>query len=75
MIKFIGYSCIFLFGISSATTSIAQKPDWIKLQNDLKELFEYRAMKTSLKSAFLQVKNIKEEKLPKKSLKSFLDEC
>ena len=32
-------------------------------------------MKASLKSAFLEVTQIKEGKLPKKTMKEFLDEC
>lgn len=49
--------------------------DWENIQKELKELEEYRSMKSGLKSAFLQVQAIKEGKLPRKTLESFLDEC
>ena len=49
--------------------------EWEAIQKDLKELFEYRTMKLNLKSALTQVQQMKEGKLPKKSLKTFLDEC
>ena len=49
--------------------------DWQEIQTDLKELLQYRYMKKSLSSAFTEVKQIKEGKLPRKTLKEFLDEC
>lgn len=49
--------------------------EWEKIQVDLNELLEYRTMKESLKSAFSQVREIKQGELPKKTLKRFLDEC
>lgn len=48
--------------------------DWKNIQQDMKELEEYRAMKSGLKSALLEVEAIKSGELEKKTLKNFLAE-
>jgi hypothetical protein len=48
--------------------------DWEKIQASLEELAGYREMRQSLKRAFQEVKEIKSGKLPKKTLKNFLNE-
>lgn len=49
--------------------------DWELIQDELKDLLEYRRMKASLKSAFKEVKQIQSGKLPRRTMKTFLDEC
>ena len=49
--------------------------DWELVQDGLKELLEYRKMKASLKSAFTEVKQIQAGKIPRRTMKTFLDEC
>ena len=47
---------------------------WEKIEQALKSLNDFRNMKSSLKSAFVEVGQIRNGKLPKKTLKEFLDE-
>jgi len=49
--------------------------EWNQLQKEIRELLEYKSMKSSLKTAFSEVKKIRSGQLPKTSLSSFLDEC
>lgn len=49
--------------------------EWLLLEKELKEFFDYRRMKTNLKSAFLQVKQIQSGQLPRRTMQNFLDEC
>ena len=45
------------------------------IEKMIKNMVDYRDMKSSLKAAFIEVEQIKNGKLPKQSLKAFLDEC
>jgi len=47
---------------------------WERIEQALKSLNGFRNMKSSLKSAFVEVGQIRKRKLPKKTLKEFLDE-
>jgi len=47
---------------------------WEKIEQALKSLNDFRNMKSSLKSVFVEVGQIRKRKLPKKTLKEFLDE-
>ena len=49
--------------------------EWEEFQQELLEFFEYRKLKESLKIAFSEVKQIKKEILPKRTMQNFLDEC
>ena len=49
--------------------------EWQHLQNELKSLREYLQLRDNLSRAFIEMKEIRNGKLPKTSLKSFLDEC
>ncbi|MDX1939592.1 MAG: hypothetical protein SFU99_03525 [Saprospiraceae bacterium] len=48
--------------------------EWQKIQQELKEWREYRALKKSLKTAFKEVEQIKKGKQPRITLKEFLRE-
>jgi len=60
---------------SGNQTVVIPLADWENIQQDMKELAECRAIKSGLKSALLEVEAIKNGELPRKTLKSFLDEC
>jgi len=45
---------------------------WERIEQALKNLDDFRYMKFSLKSAFVEVEQIRKGKLPKKTLKEFL---
>ncbi len=49
--------------------------EWENIQQELKELRAYKEIKSGLKTALLEVEAIKNGKLPRKTLKEFLDEC
>lgn len=49
--------------------------EWEKLQQEIRELLEYRALRDSLSTAFIQVQAIKVGQLPKTSLSNFLNDC
>lgn len=59
------------FGNQAVTIPLT---DWENIQQDMKELEEYRATKSGLKSALLQVEAIKNGELEKKTLKDFIAE-
>jgi len=60
---------------SGNKTVVIPLTEWEHIQADLKELEAYRTMKSGLKTALLEVEAIKSGKLPRKTLKEFLDEC
>jgi len=47
---------------------------WERIEQALKSLNDFRNIKSSLKSGFVEVEQIRKGKLPKKTLKEFLDE-
>lgn len=49
--------------------------EWNSLQKELQSLREYQRMKENLSHAFMEMKKIRSGKLPRTSLKSFLDDC
>jgi len=49
--------------------------DWQRIEADLKEWTAYKARKSSLKTAFMEVKLMQQGKLPKEDMQTFLDEC
>jgi len=49
--------------------------EWEKIQQELEELRTYKDLKSGLKTALMEVEAIKNGKLPRKTLRSFLDEC
>ena len=49
--------------------------EWELLQKELKAFWEYQEMKSSLKEAFSEVKQIQKGHLPRKTMQNFLDEC
>jgi len=49
--------------------------EWEEIEQKLKGMDDYRDMKSSLKSAFVEIEQMKKEKLAKKTLKEFLNEC
>jgi len=48
--------------------------EWENIQEELNELRTYKEMKSGLKTALLEVEAIKKGKLPRKTLRNFLDE-
>jgi len=46
-----------------------------RIEADLKEWRAYKARKSSLKTAFTEVKLMQQGKLPKEDMQTFLDEC
>lgn len=49
--------------------------EWDTIQRDLNQFFDFLEFKSSLQSAFQEVKLMRENKLPKITLKEFLDDC
>lgn len=49
--------------------------EWKKIKKDLAEFFEYRSLKKRLKTAFKEVKEIRDDRKEKISLNEFLNEC
>ena len=49
--------------------------DWQRIEAGFKEWMAYKARKSSLKTAFMEVKLMQEGKLPKTDMETFLDEC
>lgn len=49
--------------------------EWEKIKAQFNELIQYTTLKSKLKEAFLEVKDIIAEKKKGQSLKDFLDEC
>jgi len=48
--------------------------DWQRIEAGFKKWEAYQAQKTSLKSALIEVKLMQQGKLPKRDMKTFLDE-
>ena len=49
--------------------------DWQLIEARFKKWDAYEAQKTELKSALIEVKLMQQGKLPKRDMKTFLDEC
>ncbi len=49
--------------------------DWQHIETGFKEWMAYKARKSSLNTAFMEVKLMQEGKLPKTDMETFLDEC
>lgn len=49
--------------------------EWEAIEQKLKDLDDYMDIKSNLKTAFIEVNQIKNGDLPKKTMQAFLDEC
>jgi len=49
--------------------------DWQRIEARFKKWDAYEAQKADLKSALIEVKLMQQGKLPKRDMKTFLDEC
>ncbi len=49
--------------------------EWEAIEQKLSDLDDYMDIKSNLKTAFIEVNQIKNGDLPKKTMKAFLEDC